>query len=110
MSEILYAAVSFHNEDEVESVLRDNPGLDVNWVSGKDDWTALHFAANRGDDDIVKMLLAHPDIDVNAADYRGRPPISLACEEGELSVVKLLLEDARVDAALEDYGNRSPLW
>ena len=54
-------------------------------------WTALQFAASRGDKGVVKVLLdkgAKP----NRADKRGRTPLSLAVSNGDEYVVKLLLD------------------
>lgn len=36
-------------------------------AKGLDNWTALHFAANGGHVNIIKELLKHSEIDVNAA-------------------------------------------
>ena len=48
-----------------------NPSNDVN-VHDKDGWTALMFAVSHGYIDAVKILLAAPDINVNAAAYERR--------------------------------------
>lgn len=41
---------------------------------------------------IVKLLLEHPDIDVNAQDGDGRTPLWWATEEGHEAVMRLLLK------------------
>ena len=86
-----------------------NSGLDVN-QRGPSQWTALHQACFNGHTEIVKLLLAHPNIEVKVRDPLQRTPLSSACFEGHLSIVKLLLLDPRVDATLPDLNGCTPLW
>jgi ankyrin repeat protein len=54
-------------------------------------WTPLHFAAEHGHVDVVKLLLgAEPDI-VHAASNIGEDPLRLAAQAGHIAVVKVLL-------------------
>ena len=76
---------------EVKALLRDNPGLNINWGDWRQ-FTALHWAANNGHAEVVKLLLAHPEISVNVTDSDGFTPFLLACQEGQVSVVRMLLE------------------
>ena len=94
---------------EVKALLRDNPGLNINWGDWRQ-FTALHWAANNGHAEVVKLLLAHPDISVNVTDSDGSTPFLLACQEGQVSVVRMLLEDPRVDITFADENNCTPLW
>ena len=96
--------------DDVESLLRDNPGLDVNWGDKGDNfWTALHSAVGYCHPEVVELLLAHPAINVNALTEDGRTPLSYGCQWQEVSVVQLLLKDQRVDTSLADDCGRTPL-
>jgi ankyrin repeat protein len=63
-------------------------------------YTALHFAAAAGDDEIAKILLAHHAyIDAEApAKYT---PLMMAAREGKESTVQLLLEEG-ADATLKN--------
>jgi len=96
--------------EEVKSLLRDHPDLDVNWENHEVHSTALHVASNDGHVEVVKLLLAHPVINVNLRDKFGRTAFLLGCFSGEVSVVQLLLRDPRVDVALADHNDRTPLW
>jgi len=60
--------------------------------------------------EVVKLLLAHPNINVNLKDKSGRTPFSYGCECDNVSVVEVLLKDPRVDVTLEDDDGRTPLW
>ena len=52
--------------DEVQVLVRENPGLDVNSREPHEHWSALHFAAFYNRPEVVKLLLAHPAIEINA--------------------------------------------
>ena len=60
--------------------------------------------------EVVKLLLAHPSINVNMRNIYGQIPLSLGCLNGYVSVVRMLLEDSRVDVTLDDNTGRTPLW
>ena len=97
--------------DEVKSLLKHNPDLDVNWEDEEEGLrTALHRASSRGHAEVVKLLLAHPDINVNVLSQYGDTPFLFACENGQVAVVRLLLQDPRVDILLPDDAGCSPLW
>ena len=97
--------------EEVLSLLRDNPGLNVNWNDNNYlRYTALHVASENGQDEVVKVLLAHPHISVNMKDRDGFTPFSHGCLNGEVFIVQLMLKDPRVDISLADNHGCTPLW
>ena len=107
----LYNAAEGGNASEVSSLLRDHPEINVNWTDPDyTQWTALHVASIRGHAEVVKLLLAHPDVDVNIKDDGGQTPFSLGCLRGEVSVVEVLLKDPRVNVTLDDDHGCTPLW
>ena len=53
--------------EDLEVMLKVHPGLNVN-CTDEDQWTPLHWASLKGHIEVVKLLLAHPDIAVNVTD------------------------------------------
>jgi len=104
----LYFATESGNVSEVSSLFSDNPGIDVNWTHDRG-LTALHVASCQGHVEVVKLLLAYPNINVNVKDNSARTPLSLGCMSGQVTVVQLL-KDPRVDVTLADLNGRTPLW
>jgi len=45
---------------------------------GRDGFTVLHAAVAAGAEDVVRTLVAHPDVDVNASSAHGFTPLALA--------------------------------
>jgi len=80
---------------EVESLLKDNPGLDVNWGDRE-----LHQACFQGHAEVVKLLLGHPGIKVNLSSSGRQTPLLLGCWKGHVSVVRMLLKDSLVSTSL----------
>ena len=60
-------------------------------IKGKKGSTPLHFAARRGNDEIVKVLLENPRVKVDVRDSYGKTALHMACSEGQSSVYQLLL-------------------
>jgi len=104
---LLFHAARTGNVTDFKRILEENPGLDINWQHPSySNRTSLHIASQMGHHEIVKILLAHPLINVNILDEEGLIALSLACEEGNTEVVHLLCEDLRVEVNLtaSKYG------
>jgi len=108
--EKLHEAAKKGRASKVSTLLRDHPGINVNWTNKEQyQWTPLHAASNHGHVEVVKLLLAHPNIDVNLKSAGGQTPLSFAGRNGHASVVKLLLKDPRVNITLDDDNGCTPL-
>lgn len=77
---------------------------------GDDDhWTALHFAAQSGDDRMVRLLL-DKGAAADAREKLGWMPLHLACQNGHETVVRLLLSRLSEDAVGErEAQGKTPL-
>ena len=67
-------------------------GTDVNAIDPQFSHTPLMYAAGLGHHDIVKLLIDHPNTDINKKGGDGKSAISYAAETGRTEVLKLLLK------------------
>ncbi|KAI2656228.1 Ankyrin repeat and protein kinase domain-containing protein 1 [Labeo rohita] len=95
-----------HKFYEISSLLTDC-GADVNLSDG-DQWTALHFAAQAGDDRSVRLLLDNK-AKADPKEKDGWTPLHLAAQNGYEHIVRILLR--RLDAVdeQEQQSGRTPL-
>jgi len=66
-------------------------------------------ACLNGQDLVVSILLAHPDIDPNLKEKDGDTPFMTASRNGNTSCVRLLLQDQRVRVNESDEDGSTPL-
>lgn len=57
---------------------------------------------------VVRFLLHHPDVNVNARENRDRTVLSLAAEVGHMTVLNEFLKSDRVDLGLSDIMGKFP--
>uniref|UniRef100_A0A671WI44 Ankyrin repeat and kinase domain containing 1 n=1 Tax=Sparus aurata TaxID=8175 RepID=A0A671WI44_SPAAU len=75
----------------------------------EDQWTALHFAVQNGDDRTVRLLL-DKGAEADAREKAGWTPLHLACQNGHETVVRLLLSRLSEEAVGErEAQGRTPL-
>jgi ankyrin repeat protein len=76
-------------------------------AADEDQFTALHFAAFCGTDDVARALILHGAL-VNDLDRFGRAPLHLAARRGSLSISRMLVDHG---AALDliDLQHSTPL-
>ncbi|MBK4735709.1 ankyrin repeat domain-containing protein [Noviherbaspirillum pedocola] len=82
------------NLDAVRALIE--KGAEVNQTG----WTALHYAAANGHNDIVSLLLEHFAY-IDAESPNGTTPIMMASRGGHIMTVKLLLDEG-ADATLKN--------
>lgn len=101
-------AASWNNLDDCIALLASSSLVDVN----VGDVTALHAASMRGNDRLVKLLLAAPGIDVNKATFDLRwSPFHSATWRGHAEVVRLLAaaRGIKLTPCLRVYPWETPL-
>ena len=89
-------------------MLKDDPRLAMqkDFISG---YTALHWAAKRGNLNVVKLLAGSYSAHVNAKSNGGYTPLHLASRFGHQDVVDLLVETYGADQHLRDNSGRKPI-
>jgi ankyrin repeat protein len=97
----LYLAVANSQLRMVRLLLQKQAGAQLD-IAGKEGWTALHKAADMGNEEIVTVLLQHGAM-MNVEDEKGMRPLHLAARKGYLEVVRLLiLSNAQVHSTAFD--------
>ncbi len=96
----LWAAAWRGDKGTVKSLVQ--AGANVN-VADADGWTALHFAADSGHLNVVKVLLGAAALDVNIQEQlAGETALHLAALSMEEAVVAALLAHADIDVTIQD--------
>lgn len=87
-STALHVATERHLKATVELLL----GRRATNVNAKDEdqYTALHWTAQNGDEAITRLLLDRGAA-INETDGRGRTPAHIACQHGQENVIRVLL-------------------
>jgi ankyrin repeat domain-containing protein 50 len=103
----LYRAAVAGNIAGVERLLR--AGADPVNRNADNEWTVLMVAVSQDHPEIVRRLLAQPEIDVNARDERGRTALHLAAELARTAAAALLVEHPGIDLNPKDARGMTPL-
>jgi len=95
----IYGAARDGDVGQLRLLFRENyPDADVNYAP--ENYLAqsvLHIACDTGSSPgAIRLLLAHPDIEVNKKDNFGATPFYWACRYGHLDAVRIMLQDSRV--------------
>jgi len=107
----LWTAINDDDDVSIRHLLQSHPTLNINWShpSSKHD-TCLHTACRNGDHDLIKTLLGHPSLDMNARNQYGSTPLMLACMSGKPEAVIAMLKDSRVNVEAVEKMGRTALW
>jgi ankyrin repeat protein len=92
-----------------EAIYQDNIEIFKLLLSQYDDEYLLHFAINEGSNEIIKILLANGDIDVNIPGDNDKTPLYLAVQKGNIEIIKLLLANDKIDVNIPNIYGKTPL-
>jgi len=84
--------------------------IDLNQKTALTQLTPFYIACHLGHLEIVKLLLNHPQIDVNSTNDHHQSAFFVACSNRDLPLFQLLLENPRVDPNLPDQDDQSALY
>ena len=79
-----------------------NKMININ-VQDKFGETPLMIATSHGCEEVVRILLALPNLDVNMADMAGRTPLMMACYPGGETIVSMLLSHEHIQFNKADF-------
>ncbi|KAJ6257759.1 Vegetative incompatibility protein [Drechslerella dactyloides] len=69
----------------------------------------LSYAAEKGNEHVLRLLLSQPNVDVNLPDRKGQSPIHYAAIRGKGSIISILIETSGVNIALRDNNGQTAL-
>ena len=69
----------------------------------------LYEASSSGEEEVVRILLSDPSININSSDYSGETALIKAVQRGKGSVVRILLDQKGIDVDAVDDSGRSAL-
>lgn len=98
-----------NNHLEIAKILLD-AGANPN-VKNKEGWTPLHFAADKGENDLVEKIMKNNGsfkVDVDAREDNSMTPLIVAACKGQLDTVKLL-HSYKADINATDKDGRTAL-
>ncbi|OQD70187.1 hypothetical protein PENANT_c145G01333 [Penicillium antarcticum] len=102
----LQVAIIMEHLDIVRLLLTYEETLLIN-DQGRHSFTALMFASAQGKSEFVKILLDHPNMNVNAVDDQGRTSFWWAAAGGHYEVVQLLANQRDVKKRLKDSNGQT---
>ena len=77
------------------------------------DWcgaTPLFWAAYRGHEDVVRLLMAHENVNPNVSDCYGKTPLMVAVEERHIAIVQRLLAFEYIEINAQENWDWSALF
>lgn len=72
-------------------------------------WTPLHWTCFKGHIDVVRVLLGHNNVDVNAKTDDDYTPLHWACIHDHADVVRELLKHDKINVNIKDKDGWTPL-
>lgn len=107
-SSSLIDAIKLRSVDRLQQLISEVPSVDFSApldfeATGK--YSALHFAAEHNQVDVLNFMLRNGSCDINRTDDDGRTPLHYASIHGCVEAAKLLVEDQRCDINLIDLAS-----
>ena len=96
------------NQIEVVKELLKKTGIDIN-IRGFLGATALSRACRRGNNEIVSLLISHPDVDANIPNGKLQYPLHFAAFQQHHTVLSTLLESGKCELLVRDRKGRLPV-
>ncbi|KAI4651080.1 uncharacterized protein J4E79_009276 [Alternaria viburni] len=96
-SDVSPTSLTFTKEDLLHRLFKHPDFGGPNRVLPTENKTILRLAAEKGDCEVIEVLLAYPDIDVNMSDRYVEPALTAAAQNGKMEAVKLLLQHKDID-------------
>jgi ankyrin repeat protein len=118
----IFAACASGNQDAIIALLMQetilvkdqNLALQLEYfrnIEPQQSRTPLLYAAEKGNQGIVRLLVETGKVDIDVKNKDGVTPLLWAAKNGHDAVVKQLLETGKVDVDIKDSGYRqTPLW
>ncbi|PWW74189.1 ankyrin, partial [Tuber magnatum] len=108
---LLHLAVE-HRQTAVIQVLLARKDIDINRPGLADDCTPLYHAVRWVDrsEDVTRVLLADPRVDVNCWDTEFQTPLHVAADFGGEKLLKTLLAHPKIDLNVRDKLGQTPLY
>ena len=110
----LCQAILNHDVEQARNLLSrpDRSGQTVNYSSPSlSRRTPLHLACEQNNEELVRMLLGQPSIDVNQRNKAGATPFLCACVfASSSSLLRRFLADPRTDLSLPDHDGFTPAF
>ena len=96
----------------VVELLIQQQNVEVN-AADNDGWTALHFAAVNGNNDVLNSLHNHPGIDLGAVTKEGETALHLLAgnhwDPVDPDILRNMLNNPAVDPNARDLQDRTPI-
>ncbi|XP_012144276.1 uncharacterized protein LOC100882592 isoform X1 [Megachile rotundata] len=106
-TEKLFEAVKHNNASQVEKCIKSGAFVNAKYASKGYDGTSLHYAAWKGYDEIINILLQNK-ANPNMAGSKGFTPLHYAAKFSHLKIVMVLLSNGAVYNAAS-IGGKTPL-
>jgi len=98
----LLMAACYYGEDRIVEEILKQPNVDVNKGDKEDnDVTAIICAFWGNNIECIRLLLEHPDFELDIVDDMGYTPLMYAVQKGRIEIIRLFLNHPKIDSILD---------